>query len=136
MRQMAFAAFSGALFGAGLLISQMTNPSKVLAFLDVFGEWDPSLAFVMGGALLVTFIGYRLVLRRKAPFLGQAFQLPNRRDIDFRLVGGAAMFGVGWGLAGLCPGPALASLFFGGVSVLVFVGAMLASMFVVRRIGA
>jgi uncharacterized membrane protein YedE/YeeE len=132
MRQIIFAALSGALFGAGLLISQMTNPSKVLAFLDIFGSWDPSLAFVMGGALLVTLIGYHLVLKREAPLLGGAFSLPTRKDIDARLIGGAALFGVGWGLAGLCPGPALASLFFGGLPVLVFVSAMLASMIILR----
>lgn len=136
MRQIIFAALSGALFGAGLLISQMTNPSKVLAFLDIFGSWDPSLAFVMGGALLVTLIGYHLVLKREAPLLGGAFSLPTRKDIDARLIGGAALFGVGWGLAGLCPGPALASLFFGGLPVLVFVAAMLASMIIVRRMSA
>lgn len=127
------AGLAGSLFGVGLLISQMTNPSKVLAFLDIFGDWDPSLAFVMGGALLVTFVGYRLVLRRSLPLYSPEFRLPTRSDIDLRLVSGAALFGIGWGLAGLCPGPALASLTFGGISVVVFVIAMLVPMVVLRR---
>lgn len=136
MIRLLLAGFAGALFGIGLLISQMTNPSKVLAFLDILGDWDPSLAFVMGGALLVTLIGYRLVLRRAAPIYAQKFRLPTRNDIDGRLVLGAALFGIGWGLAGLCPGPALASLTFGGASVVTFVIAMLVPMFIIRRLGA
>lgn len=125
---------SGGLFGLGLLIAQMTNPAKVLAFLDVFGAWDPSLAFVMGAALLVTFIGYRVVLGRREPLFAAKFALPRRTDIDARLLSGAALFGIGWGLAGLCPGPALASLFFGGVPVVLFTTSMLVSMTLTRRI--
>ncbi len=91
---------AGVLFGFGLAVSQMINPNKVLAFLDVFGNWDPSLAFVMGGALVVTMIGFRIVLRRPRPLLGESFSLPMKRDLDARLLTGAAIFGVGWGLAG------------------------------------
>lgn len=130
-----FAFLSGGLFGAGLLISQMTNPAKVLAFLDIAGDWDPSLAFVMGGALLVTFIGYRFVLKRDVPFFEGRFRLPTRTDIDRRLVIGAALFGAGWGLAGLCPGPALSSLSFGGWPVIIFVVSMLVPMLILRRRG-
>ena len=128
-----FVSFAaGSLFGVGLLVSQIVNPAKVLAFLDIFGAWDPSLAFVMGGALIVTLIGYRIVLRRGRPALADRFRLPKRTDIDLRLVGGAALFGIGWGLAGLCPGPALASVTFGGRPVIVFALAMLAAMGVAR----
>lgn len=134
MKRMIASFVAGGLFGAGLLVSQMTNPAKVLAFLDISGEWDPSLAFVMGGALLVTLIGYRFVLRRDRPIFSDRFRLPTRSDIDGRLMTGAALFGIGWGLAGLCPGPALASLLFGGLPVLLFVLAMLVSMAVTRRI--
>lgn len=124
----------GSLFGVGLLVSQMTNPAKVLAFLDVTGNWDPSLAFVMGGALLVTFFGYRLVLEKTKPVLANKFRLPTRTDIDYRLVGGAALFGIGWGLVGLCPGPALASLLFGGVPVILFTMAMICTIIIARRL--
>jgi uncharacterized protein len=124
---------AGILFGLGLAISQMVNPAKVLAFLDIgaaapglAGAWDPSLALVMGGALAVTMLGYRLALRRPEPVLGGAFQLPQATHIDRRLVGGAAIFGVGWGLVGFCPGPAIASLAFGLHQSFIFVAAMLA----------
>jgi uncharacterized membrane protein YedE/YeeE len=124
------ALVSGALFGAGLAVSQMVDPGKVLGFLDVAGiatgAWDPSLAFVMIGALAVTAPGYWLTLRRQAPLAAPQFQLPTRKDIDARLVGGAAVFGIGWGLAGYCPGPALAALTFGRLETAVFVAAMLA----------
>ena len=103
------ALLSGLLFGAGLTISQMVNPAKVAGFLDVAGDWDPSLALVMGGALTVTAICYRLTMRRGAPLLASDFRLPTAEDVDARLIGGAALFGVGWGLAGFCPGPAIAS---------------------------
>ena len=125
---------AGSLFGLGLLVSQMTNPAKVLAFLDVFGDWDPSLAFVMGGALLVTAVGYRFVLRREAPRFADGFRLPGRTDLDARLVGGAALFGMGWGLVGLCPGPALSSLSFGGMLAAVFTVTMVASMWLTKRL--
>jgi len=120
------AGLCGIVFGAGLAISGMTNPAKVLAFLDVFGRWDPTLAFVMGSALAVTAIGFAVARRSSRPWLGEAFAIPTRSDIDARLIGGAALFGVGWGLVGLCPGPALANVSRGSGEVVVFVGAMIA----------
>ncbi|HZY33614.1 MAG TPA: DUF6691 family protein, partial [Rhodanobacter sp.] len=101
----AFAA--GLLFGLGLSLGGMTQPAVVLGFLDIFGAWDPRLVFVMAGAVLTTAVGYRLVLRRPRPLLAERFQWPTSRRIDVRLVGGAALFGIGWGIAGYCPGPAL-----------------------------
>ncbi|MBW2463840.1 MAG: YeeE/YedE family protein [Deltaproteobacteria bacterium] len=118
----------GALFAVGLTLGGMTQPSKVVGFLDFFGNWDPSLAFVMGGAVGVYAIAYRLVTKRKAPVLTPRFLLPTRRDIDARLVSGSALFGVGWGLAGYCPGPGITSLGTAGVSAFVFVAAMFAGM--------
>ncbi len=123
---------AGLLFGAELTVSQMVDPAKVQGFLDFAGiadgRWDPSLAFVMAGALAVTAIGYRLAFRRPAPLMAAQFALPTRKDIDARLVAGAAIFGAGWGLAGYCPGPAVASLAFGNAEVLAFVVAMLVGM--------
>ena len=124
--------FAGFLFGAGLTVSQMVNPSKVIAFLDITGEWDPSLAFVMGGALLVTFIGYRFILRSTTPLFENSFRLPTRKDIDAPLLYGSALFGIGWGVAGLCPGPALASLSFAGLNGLIFGATMLVTIAVFR----
>src|SRR5215204_2606054 len=95
---------SGLLFGLGLIVSQMVNPAKVLGFLDIFGNWDPSLAFVMGGAVLVSAVGHRVARGRGRPVLAPRLEIPTRRDLDARLLGGAALFGVGWGLVGLCPG--------------------------------
>jgi hypothetical protein len=112
---------AGLLFGAGLAISQMINPAKVLAFLDVAGAWDPSLAFVMLGAVVVTALGYRFVLRQPKPLLDDSFSVPTRTDVDGRLVIGSAIFGVGWGLGGYCPGPAIASIGFGAMTTVVFV---------------
>ena len=126
----------GTLFGAGLTISQMVNPAKVLGFLDVTGHWDPSLAFVMGGALLVTTPAFALARRRGAPLLGASFAIPTRRDLDARLIGGAVVFGLGWGLAGFCPGPALASLGLGVPATYPFVAAMIAGTLVVRWLDA
>src|SRR5689334_13406203 len=100
----------GLLFGIGLIVSGMADPAKVQNFLDLFGTWDPSLAFVMGGAVLVTFAGYRLVLRRDKPLAGDKFHLPSKIEIDKRVIVGPALFGVGWGLGGFCPGPALTAL--------------------------
>jgi uncharacterized membrane protein YedE/YeeE len=126
------ALIAGLLFGAGLTLSQMVDPAKVQDFLDFAGiadgSWDPSLAFVMAGGLAVTALGYRLALRRAAPIMAPQFSLPTRKDIDARLIAGAAIFGVGWGLAGYCPGPAVASLAFGNAEALVFVVAMLIGM--------
>jgi len=119
---------AGILFGLGLVISQMTNPEKVIGFLDLFGQWDPSLAFVMGGALIVTTIGYPLVTRQARPKFDSAFQIPANKQIDRNLVLGSVMFGAGWGLVGLCPGPAIAALTIGGLPVVIFFIAMGAGM--------
>lgn len=116
----------GMIFGLGLGVSQMVDPRKVLGFLDLFGAWDASLMFVMGGALLATAIGYRLVLRRPAPRLAERFHLSAQRAVDAPLLGGAALFGIGWGLAGYCPGPAIASLGLGNAEALWFLPAMAA----------
>jgi uncharacterized membrane protein YedE/YeeE len=125
----ALAAFAaGLVFGAGLILSGMTDPGKVIGFLDVAGNWDPSLGFVMAGAILVGFFAFRSAGRRGRSFLGGALHLPNRRDIDARLVGGSVVFGIGWGLAGFCPGPALVSFASGVDQAAVFVAAMLAGM--------
>lgn len=129
MARSLFALAAGALFGLGLLLSGMVNPAKVLAFLDVFGAWDPSLAFVMGGAIPVAALGFRLGARRAAPLCAPRFSPPTRTVIDAKLIGGAVLFGLGWGLAGFCPGPALASLCFGGWKVALFVAAMLMGMY-------
>lgn len=101
---------AGLLFGLGLGISGMTDPARVLGFLDLFGAWDPTLMFVLGGAVVTNFIGYRLVFKRSNPIYGEVFQLPTRQDLDVRLLGGSALFGIGWGLSGYCPGPAFASI--------------------------
>lgn len=119
------AFIAGIVFGLGLIVSQMVNPAKVIAFLDVFGNWDPSLALVMGAALAMAAIGYRLVWRAKVPAFETRFYVPKASKIDARLLGGAVLFGAGWGLVGLCPGPALTAVSFGGGEVMVFVAAML-----------
>lgn len=135
MKRIIAGLFAGAVFGAGLSISGLINPAKVNAFLDVAGDWDPSLAFVMLGAVIVTAIGYRLVWRRGRPLLDHAFALPTRRDIDPNLLVGAALFGIGWGLGGVCPGPGLAGLGFGAAETLAFVAAMIVGMFAARQFG-
>lgn len=117
---------AGIVFGAGLVISSMIDPSKVLAFLDVTGNWDPSLVLVLGAAVTVNFIGYRLVLRRSEPIFGDTFALPSRTDLDARLIGGSALFGIGWGLAGYCPGPALVALGSVSLEAIVFCAALFA----------
>ncbi|WP_019142784.1 DUF6691 family protein [Noviherbaspirillum massiliense] len=122
------AFIAGLVFGLGLLLSGMINPAKVLGFLDLAGSWDPSLAFVMGGAILVAFPAFLVAGRRSTALLGNAMQLPTARHIDRRLVFGALVFGIGWSLVGYCPGPALASLAIGGSKALVFVLSMLAGM--------
>ena len=134
MIKLAAALVCGVVFGAGLAVAGMTNPAKVLAFLDVFGRWDPTLAFVMGGALAVSAGGYALARRLERPWLGDEFGLPTRRDLDPALLGGAALFGMGWGLVGLCPGPALANLSRGSVEILIFVGAMVAGVLLDRLV--
>ena len=127
MRSLISAGVSGLLFGLGLAVSGMVNPAKVLNFLDLAGQWDPSLAFVMGGALVTTFFGYRLVLKRDHPVFESSFQLPTRTDLDARLIGGAALFGIGWGLAGVCPGPVLVAAALGIAPILIVLAAMLAT---------
>ncbi|MGB6228933.1 MAG: DUF6691 family protein [Litorimonas sp.] len=122
--------FVGRVFGIGISISGMANPAKVLNFFDVTGTWDPSLAFVMGGALAVTFLGYRLVLRAAGPVLDTRFLIPTKTDLDARLIGGSALFGVGWGIAGFCPGGALPALGTGTAQVFVFVAAVIAGIWI------
>ena len=122
----------GLLFGIGLIVSGMSNPAKVLNFLDLVGTWDPSLAFVMGGAVLVAFFGYRIVLKREMPIIGAKFDVPTRTDIDMRLIVGPALFGVGWGLGGFCPGPALTAIGLAATGTLIFVPAMLLGMWIAR----
>ncbi|MDF3416120.1 YeeE/YedE family protein [Sulfitobacter sp. M57] len=126
--------FIGIIFGVGISISGMANPAKVLNFFDVFGTWDPSLMFVMGGALLTTFIGYKLVFGRKAPIFDGTFRVPTSRSIDAKLVGGSAVFGIGWGIAGFCPGGALPALGTGRWEAFAFVGALIAGIVIARWI--
>lgn len=128
MKSILLALVVGVVFGVGLLLSGMTQPAKVVNFLDVLGDWDPSLAFVMGGAIAVHFFAYRLVPRLRKPLWGPRWSLPTRRDIDGRLIIGAALFGGGWGLGGYCPGPALTSVVAGAGSTMIFTGSMLAGM--------
>ena len=125
---------AGALFGAGLVVSGMTDANRVLGFLDIAGAWDPRLAFVLGGAALTTALLFRPVLGRGRPVLEPAFRLSDARQVDARLLGGAAIFGIGWGLAGYCPGPALAGLGVLSTEALVFVPAMLAGMLLHHRL--
>ncbi|UPK33070.1 YeeE/YedE family protein [Bradyrhizobium sp. 186] len=128
----------GLIFGLGLIVSGMSNPAKVLNFLDVggipAGTWDASLAFVMAGAVAVAFVGYNRVLKLARPFLAERFYVPTRNDIDPKIVVGPAIFGIGWGLAGFCPGPALTALGFGSASAFIFVAAMCAGMMLARFI--
>lgn len=120
---------AGLIFGLGLILSGMSNPAKVLNFLDILGPWDPSLAFVMGGASVTAFIGYRLIWKRSAPLLGAKFDLPTRDDVDAPLLAGSALFGIGWGIGGFCPGPAWTALLIGSSGILVFLPAMLIGMY-------
>jgi uncharacterized protein len=121
---------SGLVFGLGLLISGMANPDKVIGFLDLAGAWDPSLAFVMGGAILVGVVAFAISKKRTMSFLGQPMRMPTSTDIDKKLILGGVLFGLGWGLAGFCPGPALVSITSLDPKVLLFVGSMLAGMLV------
>jgi hypothetical protein len=131
-RSLAVALLAGVLFGTGLTLSEMVEPRRVAGFLDFAGAWDLTLAFVMGGALAVTFPLFPRILRRARPLWGDRFHLPAARDVDVRLVAGAALFGVGWGLSGFCPGPALASLALGAPEAWLFVTAMAAGMVLQR----
>lgn len=122
------AFFVGVLFGAGLIVSGMTDPSKIIGFLDLAGAWDPSLAFVMGGAVIVGLVAFRVARRRTTAFLGGTMRIPAERRLDRRLILGSLVFGTGWGLAGFCPGPALVAFGAGYDKAVVFVIAMLAGM--------
>lgn len=128
MMKLLLALLAGLLFGLGLILSGMTDPAKVIGFLDIAGNWDPSLGLVMGGAILVGLATFGITAKRAKAYLGDAMHIPTTRHIDRRLVVGGITFGVGWGLAGYCPGPALASLASGGYQALLFVVAMLAGM--------
>ena len=128
-----FALFTGLVFGAGIAVSGMMDPAKVLNFFDLAGAWDPSLAFVMGGALIVTFVGYRLAWRRAKPLFGETFQVPTSTVIDGKLIGGSALFGIGWGVAGFCPGAAIPALGTGRWEVALFLVAVVVG-FYVRRL--
>ena len=143
IKKIAFGLAAGALFAAGLVVSGMTQTAKVIGFLNVggilnperFGAWDASLAFVMGGALMITLVAFAITpTEGRKPWVSDKFELPARKDIDFKLVAGAAMFGMGWGLAGYCPGPAMASVISGGVDALVFVAALLVGLFIAKKL--
>ena len=127
-----YALLTGLVFGVGIAISRMMNPAKVLNFFDLAGSWDPSLAFVMGGALIVAFIGYRLVWKRGTPVFAERFQIPTATAIDARLVGGSALFGIGWGIAGFCPGAAIPALGTGRWEVALFLGAVIVGIWLQR----
>jgi uncharacterized membrane protein YedE/YeeE len=134
MQRVLVAGLIGLLFGTGIAVSGMSNPAKVLNFFDFFGTWDPSLAFVMGGALAVTAIGYRFVLGRPRPVLEARFHVPASRTIDVPLVAGSAVFGIGWGITGFCPGGAIPALGLWESSAWIFVGSMLAGILIARTI--
>ncbi|MBJ7439602.1 MAG: YeeE/YedE family protein [Sphingopyxis sp.] len=135
-RQMLIALVAGALFGAGLALSGMADPQRVRGFLDLFGAWDPTLAFVMAGAIAPMAIAWRLHNRMIAPLAAPVFSLPTNQDLDPRLIGGAVLFGIGWGIAGLCPGPAIADLAIAPVPAATFVAAMLGGMILHRLLPA
>jgi len=120
--------FTGLIFGIGLIMSGMTNPAKVQNFLDLFGTWDPSLALVMGGAILITMPGFWLVQKRQTPFFEDSFLIPQKTNLDFYLLTGSAIFGIGWGLGGFCPGPVIVSISTGSTGTLLFVITMLIGM--------
>ena len=128
------AFIAGVIFSIGLVISGMTNPQNIIGFLDITGAWNPALILVLAAAVLVTGIGYRLVWQRQQPLFATDFSVPTNRIVDGHLLTGAAIFGIGWGLVGLCPGPALSSLISGNSSVLIFIAAMLMGM-LLRQFG-
>ena len=134
MKKLLVIFIAGLLFGAGLAVSGMTDPARVIGFLDLFGNWDATLAFVMGGAIITMFFAWRSAANREAAVLGGPLPTPPSTQIDTRLAVGGIMFGMGWGLSGFCPGPAFASLSFGGSGGLIFMVAMLAAMFAARPI--
>lgn len=128
LRRLLLPLLSGVLFGAGLTIGGMVDPARVRGFLDLLGNWDPTLAFVMGGAVLVMAIAWRIQGRMRHPLFAEKFSLPERQDLDGKLIGGAILFGIGWGLAGICPGPAVASIALVPAKVFPFIAAMVAGM--------
>lgn len=136
-RSAVIALVSGLVFAAGLALGGMMDPRKVQGFLNIggisSGQWDPSLAFVMGGALLVSLVTFVMMRTNDVTWLNVPLSLPSRNDIDVRLIAGSVLFGIGWGISGFCPGPAIASVVQGGVSVLMFVGAMLVGMFIAKK---
>ena len=134
MRALVSSLVAGFVFGLGLWISGMANPKKVLGFLDIAGDWDASLMLVMGGAVAVTLVLFRLIAKRQRPLIEEKFELPTRRDIDLPLVAGAAIFGIGWGTAGYCPGPAITALSTLTTESIVFVFAMLVGGFLQRAL--
>lgn len=134
--QGAIALVSGLLFGAGLVVSGMTQPTKVIGFLDLFGAWDASLMLVMAGAIGVHFFAYRFIAKKSSPLFAAKFSVPSRRDIDAKLVVGALLFGAGWGLGGFCPGPGIVASASGATSVLVFVAALLAGTYATAKLEA
>ncbi len=131
-----FALVSGLVFGLGLIAAGMTNPAKIKGFLDLFGAWDPSLALVMGGAIAVGVLAFAAARRRTVSWTGVAMEMPTTNTIDARLLGGGALFGIGWGVAGFCPGPALVAASTGSASALMFVAAMLLGMTIYDRLPA
>ncbi len=128
------ALFAGIVFGLGLIVSQMTNPSKIIGFLTVGKHWDPSLVFVMISAIFVSYFAFAYAQRRRASFFNLDFEIPKRTEIDKQLIIGSALFGIGWGIVGYCPAPAITALFFGNPQTLLFVGAMLIGMYLFRVI--
>ena len=128
-----FSLISGVLFGFGLAISSMINPAKIVGFLDITGNWDPSLAFVMGGAVFVTAVTFRVILNRPAPMFANKFELPSKVNLDGKLILGAAIFGIGWAVSGLCPGPAISSIIFLDENLLIFISALLLGSFIGKK---
>lgn len=134
MKKNISALIAGTIFGFGLILSGMSNPDKVMNFLNVLGQWDPSLLFVLGGAVITTFIGYRLVLKRKTPLLDSEFFVPTNTVVDKKLLMGAALFGAGWGMTGFCPGPAITGIAFGVIEPVLFLGSMLIGYVIVNKL--
>jgi uncharacterized membrane protein YedE/YeeE len=128
-----FSLISGLLFGFGLAVSSMINPAKIVGFLDITGNWDPSLGFVMGGAVFVTALTFRVVLKRPTPMFANTFELPAKIDLDGKLIFGAAIFGIGWAVSGLCPGPAISSIIFLDENLLIFICTLLLGSFVGKK---
>ena len=128
-----FSLISGVLFGFGLAISSMINPAKIVGFLDITGNWDPSLAFVMGGAVFVTAVTFRIILNRPTPMFANKFELPSKVNLDGKLIFGAAIFGIGWAVSGLCPGPAISSIIFLDENLLIFISTLLLGSFIGKK---